>query len=111
MHRRLLLRSQRSDAPLAQLAEQRTLNPRVRGSSPWRRTGTDLGLYPFPAATLILRGAGLRPSWGHCDQLLFEYAGGMSGPGSGAGRFPAGLVVAAPAVRRCPVSFLSSSAG
>ena len=25
-------------APLAQLAEQRTLNPRVRGSSPWRRT-------------------------------------------------------------------------
>ena len=30
-------------APLAQLAEQRTLNPRVRGSSPWRRTRTDLG--------------------------------------------------------------------
>src|SRR5215469_18977313 len=26
------------NAPLAQLAEQRTLNPRVRGSSPWRRT-------------------------------------------------------------------------
>jgi hypothetical protein len=25
-------------APLAQLAEQRTLNPRVQGSSPWRRT-------------------------------------------------------------------------
>src|SRR4029453_9511608 len=25
-------------APLAQLAEQRTLNPRVRGSSPWRGT-------------------------------------------------------------------------
>ena len=31
------------NAPLAQLAEQRTLNPRVRGSSPWRRTRTDLG--------------------------------------------------------------------
>ena len=29
-------------APLAQLAEQRTLNPRVRGSSPWRRTRSDL---------------------------------------------------------------------
>ena len=25
--------------------EQRTLNPRVRGSSPWRRTRDDLGLY------------------------------------------------------------------
>jgi hypothetical protein len=51
MPRRLLLRSQRSDAPLAQLAEQRTLNPRVRGSSPWRRTRTDLGfpgLHPAP---------------------------------------------------------------
>ena len=32
------------NAPLAQLAEQRTLNPRVRGSSPWRRTRSDLGL-------------------------------------------------------------------
>src|SRR5262245_8477311 len=35
-----------SRAPLAQLAEQRTLNPRVRGSSPWRRTldqGSELG--------------------------------------------------------------------
>ena len=34
-------------APLAQLAEQRTLNPRVRGSSPRRRTGetpSDLGV-------------------------------------------------------------------
>src|SRR5262249_58402990 len=28
-------------APLAQLAEQRTLNPRVRGSSPWRRTRSE----------------------------------------------------------------------
>src|SRR5262245_65997605 len=43
-----------SRAPLAQLAEQRTLNPRVRGSSPWRRTidqGSDLvfraGSEPF----------------------------------------------------------------
>ena len=35
----------KSHAPLAQLAEQRTLNPRVRGSSPWRRTRTDLGFY------------------------------------------------------------------
>jgi hypothetical protein len=34
-------------APLAQLAEQRTLNPRVRGSSPWRRTRPDLSLFPF----------------------------------------------------------------
>jgi NADPH:quinone reductase-like Zn-dependent oxidoreductase len=25
------------------ISEQRTLNPRVRGSSPWRRTRTDLG--------------------------------------------------------------------
>ena len=32
----------KSHAPLAQLAEQRTLNPRVRGSSPWRRTRPDL---------------------------------------------------------------------
>ena len=34
-----------SQAPLAQLAEQRTLNPRVRGSSPWRRTRNDLGFH------------------------------------------------------------------
>jgi hypothetical protein len=34
--------------------EQRTLNPRVRGSSPWRRTRTDLGLYPFPMAARSL---------------------------------------------------------
>jgi hypothetical protein len=32
-------------APLAQLAEQQTLNLRVRGSSPWRRTHSDLGFY------------------------------------------------------------------
>src|SRR2546430_6832236 len=34
-----------ANAPLAQLAEQRTLNPRVRGSSPWRRTRDDLGFH------------------------------------------------------------------
>ena len=45
MARRSLLTSACSQAPLAQLAEQRTLNPRVRGSSPWRRTRTDLGFY------------------------------------------------------------------
>src|SRR3954462_6874609 len=28
------------------IAEQRTLNPRVRGSSPWRRTRPDLGILP-----------------------------------------------------------------
>ena len=39
----LLLTSASQLAPLAQLAEQRTLNPRVRGSSPWRRTPSDLG--------------------------------------------------------------------
>jgi hypothetical protein len=43
---RFLLTSGRCQrAPLAQLAEQRTLNPRVRGSSPWRRTRSDLGFY------------------------------------------------------------------
>ena len=46
-------------APLAQLAEQRTLNPRVRGSSPWRRTvdqGSDLGS-PYGSESFS------RPSW------------------------------------------------
>ena len=33
----------------AYTAEQRTLNLRVRGSSPWRRTHSELGLYPFRA--------------------------------------------------------------
>src|SRR5580704_17093024 len=59
MPRRLLLRSQRSDAPLAQLAEQRTLNPRVRGSSPWRRTRSDLGFCCSRSFVLILYGAAL----------------------------------------------------
>ncbi len=44
-HGRLLLATIISfHAPLAQLAEQRTLNPRVRGSSPWRRTRSDLAV-------------------------------------------------------------------
>ena len=89
----------------------RTLNPRVRGSGPWRRTRSDLGLFPFPASTLILCGAGLRPSWGHHVSSPFECAGEMSGLGRGAGHIPAGLLVAAQAVRGCSVSFLSSSAG
>ena len=38
--RSLLTSGRCQRAPLAQLAEQRTLNPRVRGSSPWRRTPT-----------------------------------------------------------------------
>ena len=29
----------------ARTPQERTLNPRVRGSSPWRRTRADLGLY------------------------------------------------------------------
>src|SRR5450432_3692255 len=37
-------------APLAQLAEQQTLNLRVRGSSPWRRTMSDLAFYDSWAA-------------------------------------------------------------
>jgi hypothetical protein len=44
MARRSLLTSACSQAPLAQLAEQRTLNPRVRGSSPWRRTRSEQAL-------------------------------------------------------------------
>jgi len=62
-------------------AEQRTLNPRVRGSSPWRRTRTDLGLYLFRAA----------PRWpflGHGGSMLARELG-PSRPGLvtfGAGR-------------------------
>jgi hypothetical protein len=56
-------------APLAQLAEQQTLNLRVQGSSPWRRTldqGSDLakrpGSEPFPGpARTVDGGAGRRP--------------------------------------------------
>ena len=102
---RLLLRSQRSNAPLAQLAEQRTLNPRVRGSSPWRRTRSDLGFYHLRAYVMILCGAGLRPSWGHYGSPSFECAGGMRGLGRGAGRFLAGPLMP---VRRCAVVRLVS---
>ncbi len=55
--------------------EQRTLNPRVRGSSPWRRTRPDLVLYPRRALMLILCGAGLRPSWGRRHQLARARSG------------------------------------
>src|SRR5271166_1629006 len=40
------------------------LNPRVRGSSPWRRTRSDLGFYRSRSLFLILCGAALRPAWG-----------------------------------------------
>ena len=49
------------------------LNPRVRGSSPWRRTRPDLGFYLFRPLVLILRGAGLGPSWGRHLPALPEY--------------------------------------
>ena len=44
--------------------EQRTLNPRVRGSSPWRRTRSDLGNHLLASLIMILCEATLRPSWG-----------------------------------------------
>jgi hypothetical protein len=37
-------------APLAQLAEQQTLNLRVRGSSPWRRTSSHTDRFPTGVA-------------------------------------------------------------
>ena len=40
-------------APLAQLAEQRTLNPKVRGSIPWRRTRAWRNRQPRQAQTLV----------------------------------------------------------
>ena len=40
----------RHDAPLAQLAEQQTLNLRVRGSSPWRRTSSHTNRFPTGVA-------------------------------------------------------------
>jgi hypothetical protein len=58
-----MLGSPRQRAPLAQLAEQRTLNPRVRGSSPWRRTrhtASDLGVSHFAEAPFVVLG----PGWG-----------------------------------------------
>jgi hypothetical protein len=49
--------SDRLQAPLAQLAEQLTLNQRVRGSSPWRRTGgpRNWGLESFPGTAVECR--------------------------------------------------------
>jgi alpha/beta hydrolase fold len=41
-----------------------TLNPRVRGSSPWRRTRSHQRRCLVWASPLILYGAGLRPMWG-----------------------------------------------
>ena len=58
-------RPRRTIAPLAQLAEQLTLNQRVRGSSPWRRT--------YPA---LPRG---------CSHPPFRVSGELSGPWSFAG--------------------------
>ena len=58
------------------------LNPRVRGSSPWRRTRSDLGLCSVSASAVILCGAGLRSSWGRCSRSSLECACGMGGPGS-----------------------------
>jgi hypothetical protein len=52
--REVALVSLRCRAPLAQLAEQQTLNLRVRGSSPWRRTRDDLGLYRLQVFFLCL---------------------------------------------------------
>ena len=58
----------RHHAPLAQLAEQQTLNLRVRGSSPWRRTHSDLGLYPF-------RVPSCRPFRGHVCSTFARQSG------------------------------------
>src|SRR6202161_2830516 len=49
-------------APLAQLAEQRTLNPRVRGSSPWRRTRDDL-VFHHPRSFLRARFVPVAAPW------------------------------------------------
>ena len=64
------------NAPLAQLAEQRTLNPRVRGSSPWRRTRSDLGFYHSRSFFTCPFGPGFLAVLDPC--LL---AGRMLGPG------------------------------
>ncbi len=50
-------------APLAQLAEQRTLNPRVRGSSPWRRTRPDLG-FSRPGSSFF------DLAWGRAEAIM-----------------------------------------
>src|SRR5215472_8003 len=50
-------------APLAQLAEQRTLNPRVRGSSPWRRTPLWPALIHDPGVSVDL-------AWGQTEAIV-----------------------------------------
>jgi hypothetical protein len=52
-------------APLAQLAEQLTLNQRVRGSSPWRRTDTGPRLTPGPDFRFNRTPQGRRPGLGN----------------------------------------------
>jgi hypothetical protein len=60
--RSLLTSGRCQRAPLAQLAEQRTLNPRVRGSSPWRRTRSDLGFY-HPRSFFCVRFVPMAAPW------------------------------------------------
>ncbi len=50
------------------IAEQRALNPRVRGSNPWRRTRSDLALYP-------IRSASWRPFPGHVCSTFARQSG------------------------------------
>ena len=70
--RSLLTSGRCQRAPLAQLAEQRTLNPRVRGSSPWRRTRSDLEFY-HSRSFLCVRFAHMFDPGG-----LFAYAARLS---------------------------------
>jgi hypothetical protein len=67
-----------SQAPLAQLAEQRTLNPRVRGSSPWRRTRSDL-------SNLFQSALHWPPAWNGSwnEWRISRYRGGMPRAGTG----------------------------
>jgi hypothetical protein len=51
------------------LAEQRTLNPRVRGSSPWRRTRSEQALYVPALIFLRTGGTTVGPVW---DQARIE---------------------------------------
>jgi len=61
--------------------EQRTLNPRVRGSSPWRRTRTDLGPLLFQVFLFDLAwdrtDAVLGPLWLPAPRKLHEDLGGQ----------------------------------
>jgi hypothetical protein len=61
-------------APLAQLAEQRTLNPRVRGSSPWRRTfwRALTWVYAWVGAFSCL---GFAFGWSGCDPEPLDVGG------------------------------------